>query len=329
MLDLDRERLAAWGAVATLSGLHRAFAAIVTAREPDAIVAHTLAAASDVLGFERAAYFTHSGNASRRGVDARLELLAYVDAAAAAPPELACSAAICTLDAPLSGDAGDLCAPVPDPREWYALAPVRCAKSRFGLLFLDGPGRGVPLAARLGLVEDLCAIAAAALQNGIVFQRTRSLASRDPLTGLLNRRSFRERFERELATAKRGGRQCACVMLDLDDLKRINDSGCARRRRRRAQTSRRDVGRQCAAVGSRGAIRGRRVCARIRRCRCGLGAHARAQTLGLALGCGLTLLDRRAISGPTGDDADTLLARADSALYAVKGAGKNGFAFAD
>ena len=42
MLDLDRERIAAWDVVATLSGLHGAFAAIATAREPDAVVAALL-----------------------------------------------------------------------------------------------------------------------------------------------------------------------------------------------------------------------------------------------------------------------------------------------
>jgi diguanylate cyclase (GGDEF)-like protein/PAS domain S-box-containing protein len=49
------------------------------------------------------------------------------------------------------------------------------------------------------------------------------LADTDPLTGLLNRRSFREQFEREWLRSLRHGRPLACVMLDIDFFKRVND----------------------------------------------------------------------------------------------------------
>jgi diguanylate cyclase (GGDEF)-like protein len=49
-------------------------------------------------------------------------------------------------------------------------------------------------------------------------------ATIDDLTGLLNRRGWREAAERELARASRGEEPVALVVLDLDDLKEVNDT---------------------------------------------------------------------------------------------------------
>jgi diguanylate cyclase (GGDEF)-like protein/PAS domain S-box-containing protein len=49
------------------------------------------------------------------------------------------------------------------------------------------------------------------------------LATRDPLTGLYNRRSLDDTFPRELARAKRDEKPLAIIMLDLDHFKQIND----------------------------------------------------------------------------------------------------------
>ncbi|MGE5516175.1 MAG: diguanylate cyclase [Bacteroidota bacterium] len=49
------------------------------------------------------------------------------------------------------------------------------------------------------------------------------LASRDPLTGALNRRAFALVAEKEVAHARRSGRPLAVLMMDLDHFKRIND----------------------------------------------------------------------------------------------------------
>jgi diguanylate cyclase (GGDEF)-like protein/PAS domain S-box-containing protein len=53
-------------------------------------------------------------------------------------------------------------------------------------------------------------------------ERLASLASRDPLTNTLNRRSFCESMERLLAE-RRGSEKMALLFLDVDGLKRIND----------------------------------------------------------------------------------------------------------
>jgi diguanylate cyclase (GGDEF)-like protein len=51
----------------------------------------------------------------------------------------------------------------------------------------------------------------------------RLAASTDPLTGLLNRRAFGERFVRELARARRTGEPFASLLIDVDRFKEIND----------------------------------------------------------------------------------------------------------
>jgi diguanylate cyclase (GGDEF)-like protein len=49
------------------------------------------------------------------------------------------------------------------------------------------------------------------------------LALTDPLTGLGNHRSFHERLQRELVAAEEEGTPLALCLVDLDELKRIND----------------------------------------------------------------------------------------------------------
>jgi len=51
-----------------------------------------------------------------------------------------------------------------------------------------------------------------------------ALAVTDPLTGVSNRRRLQEDLEREYARAQRYGRPLACLMLDIDHFKRVNDT---------------------------------------------------------------------------------------------------------
>lgn len=60
-----------------------------------------------------------------------------------------------------------------------------------------------------------------------VAQRTkqlRELAARDPVTGLYNRRHFKEMLERGFSEAIRYRKDLSCIMIDIDDFKAINDN---------------------------------------------------------------------------------------------------------
>ena len=50
------------------------------------------------------------------------------------------------------------------------------------------------------------------------------LATRDALTGCLNRRSFSEQFEALFSTARANDGELACIMVDLDHFKSVNDN---------------------------------------------------------------------------------------------------------
>ncbi|MGE3773236.1 MAG: diguanylate cyclase [Gammaproteobacteria bacterium] len=55
-------------------------------------------------------------------------------------------------------------------------------------------------------------------------EELKGLATRDSLTGCLNRRAFLEIFEAELLAAQKRGYHLACVMCDIDRFKSINDA---------------------------------------------------------------------------------------------------------
>jgi diguanylate cyclase (GGDEF)-like protein len=54
--------------------------------------------------------------------------------------------------------------------------------------------------------------------------RTERLALADPLTGLANTRHFEDRFARALATTSLKGNPLACLVIDVDNFKMVNDT---------------------------------------------------------------------------------------------------------
>lgn len=54
-------------------------------------------------------------------------------------------------------------------------------------------------------------------------QQLRELASKEPLTGLYNRRFFNDTMERRFSEAQRYDTDLSCIMIDLDDFKKAND----------------------------------------------------------------------------------------------------------
>jgi diguanylate cyclase (GGDEF)-like protein len=61
-------------------------------------------------------------------------------------------------------------------------------------------------------------------ENARLFQEVQRLAITDPLTGLFNRHKLAEALETEFERAVRYGRPVSMIMMDLDDLKVVNDT---------------------------------------------------------------------------------------------------------
>lgn len=61
-------------------------------------------------------------------------------------------------------------------------------------------------------------------ENKRLFEEVQRLALTDPLTGLYNRRKFDEALATESERARRYARPLSLIMIDLDDLKGINDA---------------------------------------------------------------------------------------------------------
>lgn len=221
-------------------------------------------------------------------------------------------------------------------REESAAAPIQIA-DRAWLLVLsdpDRPGVAVPLLiAVFGL--SLGALLGAVILIWSRNERMRELrreASQDSLTGLKNRRRFEEDLRAELARSRRYGFPGALLMLDLDRFKQVNDTlghpagdrviaeiaGVLRGRTRETDVLARLGGDEFAVVLPR----------------CDLGeAQEVAAEIATAIrerpdeGGGAPRITASIGIAPFGPPAsatfETVLARADAAMYEAKGSGRD------
>jgi len=86
---------------------------------------------------------------------------------------------------------------------------------------LDGP---FTVAQALTVLSYTIALGGALLDNARLFEQVRHLAVSDPLTGLANYRRLLDVLESETERTNRNARPFALLLLDLDDLKKINDT---------------------------------------------------------------------------------------------------------
>jgi diguanylate cyclase (GGDEF)-like protein len=76
---------------------------------------------------------------------------------------------------------------------------------------------------RLALARTMANEAAMALENARLYDETRQLADRDPLTGFFNHRYLHERLAEEVIRAQRSRKPLSVLMIDVDDFKLVND----------------------------------------------------------------------------------------------------------
>jgi diguanylate cyclase (GGDEF)-like protein/PAS domain S-box-containing protein len=166
----------------------------------------------------------------------------------------------------------------------------------------------------------------------------RDQATTDALTGLPNRRHFLARLDEEVERVRRRTTQQACVlMMDLDHFKRINDqfghaAGDSLLRHfaqllaeelRSTDTCGRMGGEEFAVIlpgtdVKAAEVLARRICSRL----AGVPLRIGTQQVYVTVSMGIAAID------PADLTADTVLSRADGALYQAKEAGRNRVAVA-
>ncbi|MFH1139099.1 MAG: sensor domain-containing diguanylate cyclase [Pseudomonadota bacterium] len=112
-----------------------------------------------------------------------------------------------------------------DDIESCVIAPLIFHDALMGCLHLGSrSAERFPADHSLDLIEDLAVTAALCLDNAATHERNEELASTDALTGVANRRSFFQCSSRAMALSRRHGDDLACIYLDLDEFKPINDA---------------------------------------------------------------------------------------------------------
>ncbi len=104
------------------------------------------------------------------------------------------------------------------------VVPLLCQDKVVGILNLaDKTAEGGFSNEDIALVELLGQLVGASVGNITLFERIQHQAKTDGLTGLVNHRTYYEILERELWRSKRYEERISLIMVDIDNLKTIND----------------------------------------------------------------------------------------------------------
>lgn len=108
-------------------------------------------------------------------------------------------------------------------RGWMGV-PLFARGAITGLLTIDSRSVDAYTESDANLAQAFANQAAIAIENARLFEKVQHLAITDPLTELYNRRYFFEQARREFYRARRYGAAMSLIMLDVDDLKLVNDT---------------------------------------------------------------------------------------------------------
>jgi diguanylate cyclase (GGDEF)-like protein len=111
-----------------------------------------------------------------------------------------------------------------DGQRSLVMVPLVAKGETIGLVELCGTGPLRLDARRIDLAWAMASEAAMALSNAQLYETTRALADRDPLTGFYNHRYLHERLGEEILRAQRSRSPLSVLMIDLDDFKMVNDT---------------------------------------------------------------------------------------------------------
>jgi diguanylate cyclase (GGDEF)-like protein len=162
-------------------------------------------------------------------------------------------------------------------------------------------------------------------------RKLQEMVDRDYLTGLYNMRTMYEKIDFELRRARRYGREVACVMMDMDRFKSVNDGhdhlfgtfviqqvgDIIKRHVREVDYGARYGGDEYLVVLTEARADGVRIfCERLRDAIAGRVFRKGSDSIQLTVSMGFALSDGSV-------DARTLVRHADHALYEAKAAGRN------
>lgn len=234
------------------------------------------------------------------------------------------------------GNADDPDCPLDDGRGSYCIAPLVARDVVRGMLYADEPPADEVTENQLRILLDFASQAAIAVENARLYEEarrlveeTQRLANTDSLTGIPNRRALTDMLDRELHTSERYDTPFAFVILDLDDLKKINDSGghslgdlalkrfaqVLKKNARKGDIIARYAGDEFVLIMAQSDRE--QTTKGVERIMSALRRNGLASSIGIAM-------------FPTdGTDGQTLFFAADEALYQAKQGGKNQFRFYD
>jgi len=106
-----------------------------------------------------------------------------------------------------------------------AIVPLICQNRIVGVLNLaDKMDRDHFDSSDIALIELFSQLVGASIGNIKLFEKIQRQATTDGLTGLVNHKTFYEILEKELWRSRRYGGRISLIMVDIDNLKVINDA---------------------------------------------------------------------------------------------------------
>ncbi len=232
MLEAERDELAQQNA--ELFVLQQVFSTINSTLDINDILSMVLRGVTEALKFNRVILFEideHGDVVRRLEGDATGAVLHAADAYDYLPNSTLQDVARGVLQVAF-GHESDPDRPLSDTQGSYCIAPLVARDVVRGMLYVDRSPSDTITEQQLRVLLDFAAQAAIAVENARLYEETRRLleetqrlALTDTLTGIPNRRALDEMLDRELHTSDRYDTPFAFMILDLDDLKKINDSG--------------------------------------------------------------------------------------------------------
>jgi diguanylate cyclase (GGDEF)-like protein/PAS domain S-box-containing protein len=216
-------------------------------------------------------------------------------------------------------------------RSWLGV-PLIVRDELFGLLAIDRSRPGQFDQDDVELAMAFADQVAIALENARLFTEIQNLALVDSLTGLYNRRGLFELGRIEFIRARRTGRSLSLLMIDIDHFKRINDHfghDVGDQALQEVALLCNGVSREVDLVGRYGGEElviilpetdlegGKKLAERLRESVARTPLSTEQGPLKMTVSIGVAAFD------PNVPDLETLIARADQAMYIAKHKGRN------